>query len=72
MESEVDMKNGKQNGWRNIIDELLFIVVLVGILLVPYLLSISEPAKVFIFGAALVGLTVWAKKHFKRRVSRKL
>jgi len=72
MESEVDMKNGKQNGWRNIIEELLFIVVLVGILLIPYFLSISEPAKVFILGAALVGLTVWAKKHFERRVSRKM
>ena len=63
------MKNAKLNRWRNIIKTFLFILLLAGILPAPYVLSISEPAKVFLLGAALVGLTVWAKKHFKRKVS---
>ena len=68
-ENEVDMKNAKENKWRNIIEASGFILFFAGILPVLYVLSISEPVKVLLLGATLVGLTVWAKRHYKRKAS---
>jgi len=46
---------------------VLFTLVLILALLMPYVLSLEEPARISLLGAALVGVAFWGRRHLARQ-----
>jgi hypothetical protein len=65
VEHEVNMENKREKRWKAIRGLFFLAVLLAAAVVTPYVLPVSEPAKVFLLGAALVGVAVWGRKHFK-------
>jgi hypothetical protein len=63
------MKNGTKSRWHTIRGVVCLVVLLVGAVLTPYVLSVAEPVKVFLLGTVLVGVAVWGKKHVKQQAN---
>lgn len=68
MEDEVNM-NGTKSRWRTTRDLVCLVVLLVGAVLTPYVLTVPESAKILLLGTALVGVAVWGRKHLKRQTN---
>jgi len=59
------MKDKIEKRLKVIGEVILFTVLLAAAVVTPYLLSVSEPTKIVLLGAALVGVAIWGKKHLK-------
>ena len=60
------MQSGKENKHKAFKVGFFLAILFAGAVLVPYALSVSEPAKVLLLGAGLVGVAFWGRKHLKR------
>ena len=63
------MTTGIRNRWGNITGAGVLLLLLAGAIIAPYAFAVSEPVKVILFGAALVGLAVWGKRYLKRQTN---
>jgi hypothetical protein len=63
------MKNGTKSRWHSVRGVFCLVVLPVGAVLTPYVLSVAEPVKVILLGTVLVGVAVWGKKHVKRQAN---
>lgn len=52
------MKTDIPNRWENITRAAVLLVLVAGVMITPYAFTVSEPAKVIMFGAVLVGLAL--------------
>jgi hypothetical protein len=61
----IEMKNEIENRKKAIRGVVFLAVFVAAAMVTPYVLSVSEPAKICLLGAALVGVAVWARKRLK-------
>lgn len=61
------MQNGTKKRLESISSALILVALAAVTTLTPYVAAISEPAKVFLLGAALVGLAIWARRYLRRQ-----
>jgi hypothetical protein len=51
---------------KSIIRGVVLVLLLAGAVMTAYVFKESEPLKVFMFGAVLIGLAVWGKRSERR------
>lgn len=66
MDDEVhNMRNGSKRAWKSIAGGLVLVLFAVGAVVTPYMVSLSEPVKVVLLGAVLVGIAIWGRRYLK-------
>jgi hypothetical protein len=61
------MRSVNNNRKKTVRSGLFLSLLLVGGTCILYLLSVSEPAKILLLGAALVGAAIWSRRYLKRQ-----
>ena len=66
-ELEVDMENGQQSRWGTIRDVSFLVALFIAAIVVPFILAVSESAKVFILGIGFLGIAVFCRRILRQQ-----